>query len=292
MGELWQAEHVVDEATAGALVRAQFPELAARSVELVSAGWDYTIHRVDGQWAFRFPRRSVVLEPMQLELRVLPLLAPRLPVAVPAPVHVGVPGEGYPWAFYGSHWLDGAEATGTARGDALAADLGRFLRALHDIELDDLPVDVNGRADMTKRVAITRQALADAADLWTAPTAVEELLETAEALPPGERVVCHGDLHFRQLLVADGRLAGVVDWVDVCRSDPGIDLMVVYAFLPPELRPAFFAEYGPAAGASLVRARVLALNMSAILARYGRAQANRPVEAEAIASLDRAVAGI
>jgi aminoglycoside phosphotransferase (APT) family kinase protein len=146
---------------------------------------------------------------------------------------------------------------------------------------------------MSKRVPIVREALAAIAELWEPPPAVGELLARAAELPPPETtVVCHGDLHFRQLLVDGPRLTGVVDWVDVCVSDPGIDLMVAYAFLPPEARPAFFAEYGAATEATLLRARVLALNLSAILAHYGHVEGNGPVEQEALASLDRAIADL
>jgi len=213
-------------------------------------------------------------------------------VPVPAAVHVGEPSERFPWPFYGARWLDGREATLTGERTALAPRLGRFLRRLHGASVADLPFDPNGRADMPRRVHVTREALGEIDELWPAPPVVEELFEQAlELPPPGTLVTCHGDLHFRQLLVDGPRLTGVVDWVDVCRSDPGIDLMVVYAFLPPEARAAFFAEYGEAPDASLLRARVLALNLSAILARWGRAEGNRPVEREALASLDRALAG-
>ena len=293
MAHSWHPEEVVDEELARALVREQFPSIRADTVELVSAGWDYTVHRVDDEWAFRFPRRELVLEPMGLEVAVLPGLAPSLPVPVPAAVHLGRPGDRFPWPFYGARWLAGREAALAPERDALAGELGRFLRHLHDAEVAGLPVDVNRRADLEKRVPVAREALAEIEELWTAPPAVEEVFERAAALQPFERtVVCHGDLHFRQLLVDGPRLTGVVDWVDVCLSDPGIDLMVVYAFLPPESRPAFFAEYGEASDDSLLRARVLALNLSAILARYGHAEGNRPVEQEALASLDRAVAGL
>jgi aminoglycoside phosphotransferase (APT) family kinase protein len=289
---IWRAEQVVGEELARALVREQFPSLRAETVELVSSGWDYTVHRVDGDWAFRFPRREVVLEPMRREIAVVPGLAPLLPVPVPAAVHVGVPGEGFPWPFYGARWLEGREAALAGRREELAPQLGRFLRLLHDAEVAELPVDVNGRADMRRRVPVTREALAAISELWSAPAAVEELLAEAIELPPPETLVaCHGDLHFRQLLVEGPRLTGVVDWVDVCLSDPGIDLMVVYAFLPPEARAAFFAEYGEASEAALLRARVLALDISAILVRYGHDEGNRPVEEEALASLDRALAG-
>jgi aminoglycoside phosphotransferase (APT) family kinase protein len=101
-------------------------------------------------------------------------------------------------------------------------------------------------------------------------------------------VVCHGDLHVRQVLVDGASLTGVVDWVDVCRGDPGIDLILAYTLLSPDARPAFFAEYGRVADESLLRARVLAFNLSAVLARYGRDQALPQLEREAVASLERA----
>ncbi|HVW88613.1 MAG TPA: phosphotransferase [Gaiellaceae bacterium] len=291
MAQIWRAEQVVGEELARALVREQFPSLRAGAVELVSSGWDYTVHRVDGDWAFRFPRREVVVAALRREVAVVPALAPLLPAPVSAAVHVGVPGERFPWPFYGARWLEGREATLCGERAALAPQLGRFLRRLHDAAVPGLPVDVNGRADMRRRVPVTREALAAIGELWTAPPAVERLLDRAFELPPPARLVtCHGDLHVRQLLVDGPRLTGVVDWVDVCLSDPGVDLMVVYAFLPPEARPAFFAEYGEAAADSLLRARVLALNLSAILARWAHAEDNRPVEEEALASLDRTLA--
>ena len=157
----------------------------------------------------------------------------------------------------------------------------------------DAPSYVVRRADMAFRVPRAREEVASLAPLWSTPPVVEELLDEAEQLPPSETMVtCHGDLHFRQVIADGGRLTGVVDWVDVCRSDPGIDLQLVFAFLPPAARPAFFAAYGAVSHASLLRARVLAVFLSAMLARYGRAQALPAVETEALASLDRATADL
>jgi aminoglycoside phosphotransferase (APT) family kinase protein len=282
----------VDEALARRLVRGQCPSVAAESVELAAAGWDYTVYRIDGEWAFRFPRRAIVLEPMERELSVLTRLE-HLPV--PVPEHRGQPSAAFPWPFWGARWLPGTESGAATDAERLelAPQLGRFLRLLHETKLPELPIDVVRRADMQFRVPRTRDELAALAPLWTAPPAVAELLDDAERLPAAAApATCHGDLHFRQVLVDGGRLTGVVDWVDVCRSDPGIDLQLVFAFLPPEARPPFFAAYGDVADASLLRARVLALFLSATLARYAHDQGLPAVEAEALASLDRAAAGL
>src|SRR5262249_40058910 len=152
----WTAAEHVDEERAARLIRAQFLPLPERSVELVSEGWDYVVHRVDERWAFRFPRREVVVAGTERELACLPAIAELVPVGIPAPVFVGVPGDGYPWPFYGAVSLPGREAT-SADADAIARPLARALRALHACELDcDLPADPLGRVDMAVRVPRTR----------------------------------------------------------------------------------------------------------------------------------------
>ncbi len=153
---------------------------------------------------------------------------------------------------------------------------------------EDDPLRLPGRPQ-----EVTREELAAVAalDLWKPPPTVEELLRLALRLPsPEPTAVCHGDLHFRQLLVDRGRLSGMIDWVDVCRSDPGIDLAVLWSFLPPEGRGEFLDAYGPVAESSLLRGRVLALFLGAVLARYGRLEGKAATEAEAVASLERAAA--
>jgi Phosphotransferase enzyme family len=114
---------------------------------------------------------------------------------------------------------------------------------------------------MALRVPRTRAELAAVGELgiWQPPPGLDELLQHAAALPPPEpRAVCHGDLHFRQLLVDGGELTGIIDWVDVCRSDPGVDLQLAWSLLPPAARDDFVDEYGPVTE-SLLRARVVAL---------------------------------
>jgi aminoglycoside phosphotransferase (APT) family kinase protein len=147
---------------------------------------------------------------------------------------------------------------------------------------------------MSVRVPKTREQLEEleAAGLWQRPASVDQLLEAAEGLPPSDAVaVVHGDLHFRQVLVGDGAtLAGVIDWVDVCRSDPAIDLSMLWSYLPRQGREAFLSEYGAVRDDQLVRARVIALSLSAALARYGHNEGFSAVEREALSGLARTAA--
>src|SRR4029077_9186076 len=243
--------------------RAQFPQLAATEDVLVSEGWDYLVYRVDGEGAFRFPCRETVVSGTDGEIAVLPVLAGRLPIGVRAPFFVVRPGNGFPWPFYGARYLDGVEATGR-RVDPTT--LGVALRALHAPEAlaavgDELPDDPLGRVDMAVRLPRLREFGVEAPSLVAA----------AEALPPARHTaVCHGDLHMRQLLVDGEALIGIVDWVDLCRSDPAVDLSVAWSTLEVDLRPAFFDAYGEVGDETRVRARVVAAFLCAMLADWAR----------------------
>jgi aminoglycoside phosphotransferase (APT) family kinase protein len=294
----WTAELVVDEELARRLL-SQFPALEVSSLRPLAEGWDYTILVVDERWAFRFPRREIVVAGTRREIAVLPELAPLLPIAVPVPVFVGAPAEGFPWPFFGSELLPGRELGEAALGDEervqIGRSLARFLRRLHDAEVgSDLPPDANSRADMTVRVPKTREQLAEleATGSWRRPASVDRVLAAAERLPPSDVfAVVHGDLHFRQVLVGrDASVTGVIDWVDVCRSNPAIDLTMFWSYLPPEGRDLFLAEYGAVSNEQLLRARVLALSLSAALALYGHHEGFPSIEREALSGLGRTAA--
>jgi aminoglycoside phosphotransferase (APT) family kinase protein len=295
---VWTAEMVVDEGLVRRLL-AQFPELEVRSLRRLAEGWDNSVWVVDERYAFRFGRRAVAIPGIEREIAVLPRLAPLLPLPVPRPVFVGGPTEEYPWPFFGSELLPGAEACDADLGDEARLEVGlelaRFLRALHALDVDgSLPVDFNHRADMGKRTTLARDELAELErlGLWRAPPQVLGLLEEAERLPPPELpVLVHGDLHFRHVLVENATASGVIDWGDVCRADPAIDLPLYWSFIPPDGRGAFLDAYGAVNEAQLLRARVLAIGLCAVLARYGRHEGFEGVEREGVAGLERALVG-
>jgi len=292
---VWSPELVVDEPLVRRLLT-QFPELELRSLHKLAEGWDNSVWRVDERYAFRFPHREIAIPGFRRELEVLPRL-PSLPLPVPRPLFVGGPDRSFPWPFFGSELLPGTEAGEVAPDDATRVEVGlglaRFLRELHAVELDvALPYDANGRTDMQIRTTLAREQLDEVEKLgvWSAPPRVEQLLAEARELPPPESaVLVHGDLHFRHLLVDRGTASGVIDWGDVCRSDPAIDLLLLWSFVPPEGRAAFLEAYGPVNDAQLLRARVLAIQLCAALAEYGRIEGNAGVEREAVSGLERAL---
>jgi aminoglycoside phosphotransferase (APT) family kinase protein len=299
---VWTPEIEVDAGLVERLL-GQFPEVAGRPLRRLSEGWDRSVWLVDDAWVFGFPRRASVLPGFAREIAYLPRLAPLLPVPVPVPRFVGRPAEGFPWPFWGAAFLPGAESCDLGDGvRALVVEpLAEFLRALHDPALADavgagrLPVDANGRSDMSRRVPMARTQLDEvrAAGLWEPPAAAGRILAAAEALPPlppDAATVAHGDLHFRHVLAdGAGRLRGILDWVDVCRADPAIDLQIVWSLFDPPDRARFLAAYGPVPDAGLLRARALALSVNAALACYGHAVGLPQVASTAVAALTRTV---
>lgn len=91
----WSAEVTVGRELVRRLIREQFPEVELQSLRLLGEGWDCTVWLVDEEWVFRFPRRSVVIQGIENEIAVLPLLAPLLPLRVPNPTFLGRPSEDF-----------------------------------------------------------------------------------------------------------------------------------------------------------------------------------------------------
>lgn len=296
----WEPEVVVDAGLARRLI-GRFEDMRVDSLELLSEGWDRSVWLVNARWVFGFPRRAVVVPGLEREIAFLPRLAPLLPLAIPRPAFVGGPGEDYPWPFFGSAFLPGEELCDAGLDDParseVAVALAGFLRRLHSPKLAEtlpaaaLPLDANRRADMALRVPRTRDALTELArlGLWHAPAGLAGLLEEAEQLPPSTRLaVVHGDLHFRHLLLDGGRASAVIDWIDLSRADPAVDLQLFWSFVPVAGRQAFLDAYGPVSDDQLLRARIVALSLNAQLALYGRDEGRTSVEREAIAGLERA----
>ena len=287
----WSAEFTVDEELARRLIAGQC--FTPGTLRLLGEGWDNTVWLVDERWVFRFPRREVAIPGVQREIAVLGELAPQLPLPVPAPHWIGEPDDEFPWPFFGAELIPGRElADASLTHDqrcALGRPLGEFLRALHDADVDaELPDDPDGRADMEKRIPMTVEALTRVAPFWSHPDSVREVLDAAGDLPlPPATVIAHGDLHLRHLLVDGGAACGVIDWGDVCRGDPSIDLPLVWCALPPDGRADFFAAYGSITEEQLLRARLLSIFLCAVLAYYGSQLGLESLHREALRGLQR-----
>jgi aminoglycoside phosphotransferase (APT) family kinase protein len=296
----WDPERTIDEALAATLVAAQFPNLAPLEIAAFGHGWDNAAFLVNGALVFRFPRRAVAVPLIERESRILPTIAPALPVCIPAPRFIGRPQGAYPWPFHGYPLLAGTTACAQppqpSQTAQLAAQLGDFLHALHGLDPAQLAErglsgDEIGRLDHARRLPLATERFAqlvrarlvdDAAPFLdfmhrTAPRADEQ----------GPHAVLHGDLYARHLLLDEhGRLGAVIDWGDMHLGHRAIDLSVAHLMLPSAAHRAFVTHYGAVDDRTWQLARYRAIYHAALVAAYGRDVGDRTLLHAGLRSLE------
>jgi aminoglycoside phosphotransferase (APT) family kinase protein len=228
------AEYPIDEALARALLRDQHPDLAELRLTLLGTGWDNVMFRLGDALTLRLPRRLLGAELIAHELRWVPMLAPRLPLAVPVPVRAGRPALGYPWPWSIVGWLPGEMAAVTPPADerAAAIALGNFLRALHQPAPADAPHNPYRGVPLATRDERVANDLTELQDVLAPKQRASLAAEWRElrTTPPwrGPPSWVHGDVHPCNLLVHQGQLSAVIDFGDVCAGDPASDLAVAW----------------------------------------------------------------
>ena len=293
MSRPWADDVELTAREAALLVERQFPDLAPARLELLGVGWDNVAWLVNRRFVFRFPRRQVAAGLLEREARILPLLAPRLPLRIPAPEYVGAPTPKYPYVFAGYPLIPGRTADRWPWSDearaALAPALALFLAALHRIPIDAATLewaprdeiartDVRGRAPRVKERIAANAAGLDARDVRALLALVDELATRAGSV--GAPCWVHGDFYARHLVLTPARrLAGVIDWGDVHVGDPALDLSIAFSFLPPAARDGFRRVYGAIDEATWERARFRAIHYGALLVEYGTDQADAAIRA-------------
>ncbi len=229
------------------LVAEQHPEWAGLPVTPVPrSGVDNRTFRLGDELLVRLPSAAGYAEAVAKEQRWLPALAPHLPLPIPAPVAVGVPDQGYPWAWSVYRWLPGDSADATPPDDLtrFAVDLGGFLTAL---QRAPGPGPVPGRHNWWRGGPVghydhqTRHALevlAREVDVLAATEVWEAALTSAWE---GPDVWLHGDVAPGNLLVRGGVLSAVIDFGTCGWGDPSCDLVIAWTVLDGRSRDAFRA---------------------------------------------------
>ncbi|WP_028920981.1 phosphotransferase [Pseudonocardia acaciae] len=203
-------------------------------------GWDSEATVVDGGWIERRPRRPEVAHHLLVETRLMPWLAPSLPLAVPRPFVVSTD------PLVVRHELVPGEPTEHPE-PAGGRELGAFLRALHATDVAEaLARRLPSAADTVRARA---GELARFREL-VLPLLPDRALAPARALlaavdrAPADTVV-HGDLGPEHVLFERGRLTGVIDFTDAHVGDPALDLAWCLYGAPPEFAAALAREYEP-----------------------------------------------
>ncbi|SED13399.1 Predicted kinase, aminoglycoside phosphotransferase (APT) family [Streptomyces misionensis] len=244
------------------LLRARHPDLAQRPLRLGARGWDNQLWRLGDDLAVRLPWATADADTLlRKEHAWLPLLAPRLPLPVPVPRHLGEPSDRFPRPWLLTTWLPGtpADLAPATRAQEAADALAAFLTALHEPAPADAPAGRDRGGSLADHDARVRGGLAHAAALGLlsdgTACAARALWADAVAAPawPGPAVWLHGDLHAANVLTADGTFCGVIDFGDLCAGDPACDLAAAWTLLPDGAADRCLAAYRPAPDPATVR---------------------------------------
>lgn len=268
-------ERAVDADTAKRLVSAQFPALAAFSIEPIeSTGTDNHIFRIGEKLCLRFPKAPWAARSAEREVSVLSRLH-ELPLQVPRVFGLGAPGEDFPWQWSVMSWVPGEPVGLTDLEDMgyLAERLAEFVLAMRRqrIEPSCTAGEVNNYRGMPLKVrdGLFRDAVRDLSNKFNEVEMIRvwELCLAAPAAP--QPLWLHGDIHGGNLLKQDGRLSGVIDWGLSGIGDCACDLSAAWVLFD-EVDRSKFLDAMRASESEMLRGAGWALSIAAIFLAYNR----------------------
>jgi aminoglycoside phosphotransferase (APT) family kinase protein len=226
--------------TARALVDAQFPQWRDLPIRtFASTGTVNALFRVGDGLVGRFPLMpgdaANTRRWLEAEASAARELLGRSRVPTPEPVAIGEPGDGYrlPWAV--QTWLPGTPATleDPSGSTAFAHDLAEFIRDVRAIETRGRTFRGSGRGGHLPDHDDWMQTCFERSEPMLDVAPLRRIWAKLRALPrgPGGDKMTHGDLIPGNVLVAGGRLVGVIDVGGLGPADPALDLVAAWHLL-------------------------------------------------------------
>jgi aminoglycoside phosphotransferase (APT) family kinase protein len=226
--------------TVRALVDEQFPEWRSLpTTSIPSQGTVNAIFRIGDHLAARFPLEPGDVEPMrrclESEAAAARELVGRTRFPTPRPVALGEPGAGYPLPWSVQTWLPGLVATDDDPSEsvAFAHDLAEFITDVRAIDTGGRVFGGKGRGgDLRSHDGWMETCFGRSVQLLDVAR-LRRLWAAMRCLPRGPvaDVMTHGDLIPGNVLVSNGRLAGVLDVGGLGPADPAVDLVGAWHLL-------------------------------------------------------------
>lgn len=223
-------------------------------VQFLDVGFASLVARFGGSVA-RIARNDDAARSHAREVGTLTTLDGKLPVAVATPCRRVPPSAGLPHGALVQPYLPGRVMTehDAVERPELAAEIADLLAALHRLSPWSFPDGslwtLEPRPDLDKLEADTSAVLEHR---LTAVQHVElrrQLEQAREVLPGRDRVVCHSDAWFGNMLVDDdGRITGLLDFEHAAIADPAWDL-AAQTYLDPPSADQVIAAYEERMGA-------------------------------------------
>ncbi|MEY9927678.1 aminoglycoside phosphotransferase (APT) family kinase protein [Catenulispora sp. GP43] len=233
-GQLTVSEPVVRR-----LVGEQFPQWRELPVtEIASPGTVNAIFRIGDGLAARFPLKDG--EPdgirrwLEAEAEAARELAGSTRFRTPEPVVIGEPGAGYPLPWAVQTWLPGVTATDDdpAASVLFARDLAEFIGGVRALDTRGRTFGGSGRGGDLRAHDVWMETCFERSEHLLDVPRLRRLWADLRGLPrtDADRMT-HGDLIPGNVLVAEGRLAGVLDTGGLGAADPALDLVAVWHLL-------------------------------------------------------------
>ncbi|MDP9176766.1 MAG: phosphotransferase [Gemmatimonadota bacterium] len=256
------------------IIGAQFPDLRPVEATYLGEGYDSRAFDVNDEFVFRFPKRADVEAQLLIETAILPRLAERTPVPIPAFSFHGKPSPDFPRHFVGYPKLPGIPGLDLDLDQSqlldLAPILGEFLSFLHSFPSDAaIQCGVPEIAPEALIEDVRAEALSDihvvthvGLDALEDPlrTLFETRVEAGQMNRVTSRLV-HRDLAAEHILLDPDmkQVTGIIDWSEISISDPAIDFAGMFHWGGLDFTNAVLSHYRvPVDDGLLERARVLA----------------------------------
>jgi len=233
------------------LIAEQFPEYSNLPItDVEKQGHDNRTYRLGDDMLIRMPTAAGYALKVPKEQELLPGLAKRLSVNIPAPIKMGKPSAYYPYPFSIYKWLPGKSINLLTLTDQekeqLAFDLAKFLKELQAIT--DIKGPEPGQHNWWRgdHVSIydkgAREQIAELAEIIDAEQALA-LWDKASAMRWNKQPIwIHGDFAIGNILMDGGKLSAVIDFGGAAVGDPACDLVIAWTYLSGKAREIFIYE--------------------------------------------------
>ncbi len=233
------------------LIAEQFPEYASLPiVDVEKQGHDNRTYRLRHHMLIRMPTAADCALKVPKEQELLPQLAKRLSLSIPAPIKMGKPSADYPYPFSIYKWLPGKSINlltlTNQEKEQLALDLSKFLKELQAISDVEGPEPGHHNWWRGDHVSVydkgAREQIAELAEIIDASLALA-LWDQASATKWNKTPIwIHGDFAIGNILMEDGKLSAVIDFGSAAVGDPACDLVIAWTYLSGKSREIFIDE--------------------------------------------------
>ncbi len=248
-----QGQLTVSLETVRRLVREQFPAWSGLAINpVVSHGTVNALFRIGETLAARFPLQpgepASIRRWLESEAQAARELLGRTRFPTPEPVAIGEPGAGYPPPWSVQTWIPGTVAIDDDPGQSVpfAHDLAEFILGVRALDTRGRTFAGSGRGgDLRSHDGWVDTCLSRSGHLLDVAR-LRRIWADLRTLPrsPGPDAMTHGDLVPGNVLVSQGRLAGVLDVGGLGPADPALDLVSAWHLLDSGPRQALRSALG------------------------------------------------